>query len=95
MVSLYDTLGLDKTATKEDIRKAYKRLALTLHPDKNPGEARSQLAQVLVNSFHRMRTPNSLRSKKCMPCWGTKKSGPWLFKSGSSCSYTPRLQAEV
>lgn len=31
----YRRLGLDKKATKEDIKKAYRRLALEYHPDKN------------------------------------------------------------
>jgi DnaJ-class molecular chaperone len=33
---LYSILGIDKTANSEDIRRAYKQLALKLHPDKNP-----------------------------------------------------------
>jgi preprotein translocase subunit Sec63 len=31
----YEILGVDKDATDSDIRKAYKKLALQLHPDKN------------------------------------------------------------
>lgn len=31
---LYETLGLEKTASEADIRKAYRRLALLSHPDK-------------------------------------------------------------
>lgn len=32
---LYEMLGVQKTATNDDIRRSYKRLALVLHPDKN------------------------------------------------------------
>lgn len=35
---LYATLGVAKTATAEEIRKAYRKIAKTSHPDLNPGD---------------------------------------------------------
>jgi molecular chaperone DnaJ len=34
----YKTLGVKRSATAEDIRKAYRRLARKYHPDVNPGD---------------------------------------------------------
>lgn len=38
----YEVLGIAKTASKDEIKKAYRKLAMQYHPDKNPGNAEAE-----------------------------------------------------
>ena len=53
----YEILGLQRGASKDEIKKAYRKLAMKYHPDRNPGNSEaeskfkeaSEAAEVLTN----------------------------------------------
>jgi molecular chaperone DnaJ len=39
----YEVLGVEKAADAEEIKRAYRRLAMKYHPDRNPGDAEAEI----------------------------------------------------
>jgi hypothetical protein len=60
---LYSILGVKRGATADEIRAAYKKLAKTHHPDRNPGnrQAEETFKQVSAATMRARSTPRARR----------------------------------
>lgn len=57
----YAELGVSRSATGEEIKKSYKKLASELHPDKNPGNAGAEARFKRVNEAYHVLTDEKKR----------------------------------
>src|ERR1700682_1932568 len=48
----YKTLGVDKKATPEEIKRAYRKLARQYHPDRNPGDQDAEAKFKEISQAH-------------------------------------------
>jgi len=49
---LYKALGVDRKASDEEIKKAYRKLARQYHPDRNPGDPKAEEKFKEVSAAH-------------------------------------------
>lgn len=59
--SLYQLLGLQKGADHDEIKKAYRKLALRFHPDKNQGNEEATEKFKEINHAHKVLMDNTKR----------------------------------
>jgi non-specific protein-tyrosine kinase len=52
MADFHEILGLCKSADQEEIKKAYRKLALQFHPDRNPGDKESAEKFIEINNAY-------------------------------------------
>lgn len=52
MANYYEVLGVEKSATNEEIKKAYRNLAFKYHPDRNQGDAAAEEKFKQINAAY-------------------------------------------
>src|ERR1043165_4907275 len=59
MADYYNTLGVQRTASDDDIKKAYRKLAMTYHPDRNNGSKEAEERfKAITEAYDVLRDPN-------------------------------------
>ena len=53
----YDILGVSRSATSDDIKHAYRKLAVIYHPDKNPDPSAEHLFKIINESYEILGDP--------------------------------------
>lgn len=63
----YKVLGVDKNATQDDIKKAYRALSLKWHPDRNPGKTEATAIYQSINAAYEILGDESRRKEHDKP----------------------------
>ncbi|WP_179345389.1 DnaJ C-terminal domain-containing protein [Winogradskyella ursingii] len=62
-IDYYDILGIDKNASKAEIKKSYRKLARKYHPDLNPNDKEAEIKFKQINEAHEVLGNDEKRKK--------------------------------
>ncbi|PWU06685.1 MAG: molecular chaperone DnaJ [Verrucomicrobia bacterium] len=85
----YDILGINKKASEDEIKKAYRKLALKYHPDRNPGDKEAEIKMKEINQAYSVLSDKEKRQNydrygNEKPFFGQGNGGFGNFRASSS-----------
>ncbi|OQR75881.1 dnaJsubfamily B member 6-A isoform X11 [Tropilaelaps mercedesae] len=100
---LYAVLGVKRNATAEEVKKAYRRLALRWHPDKNPHnreEAERRFKEIseayeILSDERKRHIYDTYGGHRGIPASGSVRSGsvsPWMSSYNSSQTWSKDIE---
>jgi len=78
----YEVLGVDRAATPEEIKKAYRKLARELHPDVNPSEDAAERFKLVTHAYDVLSDPDQRERYDLGPQAGFGGAGAGGFGFG-------------
>ena len=73
----YQLLGVSKNASQEEIKKAFRKLAIRFHPDKNPGDKKAEEKFKEIGEAYDILSDPQKRQKYDNPVFGQFEEHPW------------------
>jgi len=85
----YEVLGVNKNASDDEIKKAYRKLAMKYHPDRNPGDKEAEAKFKEVNEAHEVLSDKQKRARYDQFGFAGVGNGPMGGNGGASGGFNP------
>ena len=79
----YETLGVARGGGEEELKKAYRRLAIQFHPDRNPGDKAAEERFKEINEAYQVlsdpKNARNMTASVMLPSRGRRSGRFWRF----------------